>query len=144
MKRPDDQTPDPILVPHDPAWARAFAQFRDVYASALNGLILGVEHIGSTAIPDLMAKPILDMDIVLPDDSVFPQVVERLFALGYTHAGDQGIAQRRDALRRFPDRRAEYEGIKREIAQRSHGDRKTYAQLKETTCRDFVERVIAK
>ena len=173
---------DAILAPYDPAWADAFAAMQAVYTSALAGAILGIEHVGSTAIPGLWAKPILDIDIVMPDYAAFPQVVEALGLLGYTHHGDQGIVHRevfkthdsaapyteprhnwmrhhlyvcpaqseelqrhvrfRDVLRTREDLRREYEQIKHDIARRSHGDRKIYAQIKETECRAFVERVL--
>ena len=171
-----------ILAPYSSAWTVQFAALQDVYTGALGDLILRVEHIGSTAVPHLAAKPILDIDIVMPDYAVFPRIIEALAGLGYTHNGDQGIPQReafnpsdstvphtsprrewmphhlyvcpaggaelrrhlvfRDALRVRADWRREYETLKRGIADRSGGDRKTYAQLKELTCRDFVERVL--
>jgi GrpB-like predicted nucleotidyltransferase (UPF0157 family) len=83
-----------ILVPYNPEWASEFAALRDVYASSLGGLILRIEHVGSTAVPNLSAKPILDIDVVMPSYDVFPEIVERLGRLGYTHNGDQGIRER--------------------------------------------------
>lgn len=171
-----------ILTPHNPTWPAEFAALRDVYADALGDLILRVEHVGSTAVPHLQAKPILDIDIVMQDYEVFPKIVDGLGRLGYTHNGDQGILHReafkpvdstvphtwprrewmqhhlyvcpvhsielrrhivfRDALRARADWRREYERIKRGIADRSGGDRKTYAQIKEVECRAFVERIL--
>jgi GrpB-like predicted nucleotidyltransferase (UPF0157 family) len=61
---------------------------------ALGDLALRIEHVGSTAVPDLLAKRILDIDIVMQDYSVFPQIVSALESLGYEHRGDQGISQR--------------------------------------------------
>jgi GrpB-like predicted nucleotidyltransferase (UPF0157 family) len=75
-------------------WAVEFEELRDVYTSVLGELVLRVEHVGSTAVPNLMAKPILDIDIVMPGYEVFPEVVGRLQRLGYTHNGDQGIRDR--------------------------------------------------
>lgn len=83
-----------ILAPSNPAWPTEFAALRAVYTTALGDLILRVEHVGSTAVPDLPAKPILDIDIVMADYAVFPQIVAGLSRLGYTHNGDQGIPQR--------------------------------------------------
>jgi GrpB-like predicted nucleotidyltransferase (UPF0157 family) len=71
-----------ILSPHDPSWASEFDELRALFAQALGPLALRVEHVGSTAIADLLAKPILDIDIVIPDYSVFPQVVRALGSLG--------------------------------------------------------------
>lgn len=61
---------------------------------ALGGLVLRIEHVGSTAVPDLLAKPILDIDIVMHDYSMFPEIIGVLESLGYEHRGDQGISQR--------------------------------------------------
>jgi len=172
-----------ILAIYNPDWAAEFEALRDVYTSALGKLIVRVEHVGSTAVPNLMAKPILDIDIVMPSYEVFPEIVAHLARLGYAHNGDQGIRGRevfrpidetapftlrpqkwmshhlyvcpadslelrrhvafRDALRAHDDLRQEYEKRKLEIAERSGGDRKVYARIKETACRDFVDAVLA-
>jgi GrpB-like predicted nucleotidyltransferase (UPF0157 family) len=83
-----------VLSPHDPLWVSEFAELRAIYVKALGDLAPRIEHVGSTAIPDLLAKPILDIDIVMQNYSVFPQIVSALEVLGYEHRGDQGIAQR--------------------------------------------------
>jgi GrpB-like predicted nucleotidyltransferase (UPF0157 family) len=83
-----------MLKPHDIRWSREFADLRAVYAEALGPLALRIEHVGSTAVPDLLAKPILDIDIVIPGYETFPQVVAKLEQLGYFHNGDQGIPER--------------------------------------------------
>jgi GrpB-like predicted nucleotidyltransferase (UPF0157 family) len=83
-----------ILAPYNPAWPVEFAALRDVYATALGSLILRIEHVGSTAVPHLHAKPILDIDIVMQDYEIFPQIVEGLGRLGYRHNGDQGVLHR--------------------------------------------------
>lgn len=172
-----------ILVPHNPAWAAEFEDLRRVYATGLGGLILRIEHVGSTAVPGLAAKPILDIDIVMPDYEAFSAIASALAELGYTHNGDQGIPQReafkeqdasapytqprrrwmkhhlyvcpeggaelrrhvafRDALRARADLRQEYERLKLAIAARCGDDRKLYASIKETECRDFVQRVLS-
>ena len=172
-----------ILALHNPEWAAQFEALRDVYTNALGRLIVRVEHVGSTAVPNLMAKPILDIDIVMPGYEVFPQILARLKRLGYAHNGDQGIRERevfkpvdetapftsppgkwmahhlyvcpadslelrrhlvfRDALRAHAHLRQGYEKRKVDIAGRSGGDRKVYAQVKEIECREFVESVLA-
>jgi GrpB-like predicted nucleotidyltransferase (UPF0157 family) len=83
-----------ILSPYNPKWPIEFAALRAVYATALDDLVVAIEHIGSTAVPGLRAKPILDIDLVIPNYSVFPTVVKVLDLLGYSHNGDQGIFQR--------------------------------------------------
>jgi GrpB-like predicted nucleotidyltransferase (UPF0157 family) len=83
-----------MLSPHDPAWSSEFAELKAIYSDSLGSLALRIEHVGSTAVPDLLAKPILDVDIVIQDYSVFAQIVSALDRLGYEHCGDQGICQR--------------------------------------------------
>lgn len=83
-----------MLSPHDPTWSSEFAALADIYTDALGAMILGVEHVGSTAVCDLLAKPILDIDVVMSDYSVFDEIVVRLGRIGYQHVGDQGIFQR--------------------------------------------------
>jgi len=83
-----------ILALYNPEWAIEFAALQDVYTSSLGKLVLRVEHVGSTAVPNLRAKPILDIDVVMPSYEVFPDIVAHLRRLGYTHNGDQGIRKR--------------------------------------------------
>lgn len=83
-----------MLSPHDPTWTSEFGELRAIYINSLGDLALRIEHVGSTAIPDLLAKPILDVDIVMQDYSVFAQILRALEFLGYEHRGDQGISQR--------------------------------------------------
>ena len=83
-----------MLHAHDPRWPAEFAALESLYRRTLGDLILRVEHVGSTAVPDLPAKPILDIDLVMRDYRVFPAIVTGLAALGYVHEGDRGIAQR--------------------------------------------------
>jgi GrpB-like predicted nucleotidyltransferase (UPF0157 family) len=83
-----------ILSPYNPTWTAEFAALRAIYATALGDLVVAIEHIGSTSVPGLAAKPILDIDLVMPNYSVFPKIMAVLDQLGYTHNGDQGISQR--------------------------------------------------
>src|SRR5271168_4929063 len=83
-----------ILALYNPEWPTEFAALRAVYMRSLGELILRVEHVGSTAVPSLRAKPILDIDIVMTGYEVFPDVVAHLRRLGYMHNGDQGIRER--------------------------------------------------
>ena len=83
-----------MLEAYDARWGVEFAALREVYVEALEALILRVEHVGSTAVPGLRAKPILDIDIVISGYEVFPQVVVGLERLGYAHNGNQGIPER--------------------------------------------------
>ena len=65
----------PIEVkPYDPAWGRNFAAIKAEIAAALGGLALRIEHVGSTAVPGLAAKPVIDIDVVIEDYAAFPAV----------------------------------------------------------------------
>lgn len=83
-----------IVTPYDPQWPANFEAIRRELAEALGSLALRIEHVGSTSVPGLSAKPIIDLDVVISDDSVFPEVKESLARIGYLHEGDLGIAQR--------------------------------------------------
>ena len=72
-----------IIQDHQPIWFDTFEQLKAVYQKALGDLALAIEHVGSTSIPDLKAKPIIDIDIVIKDYGVFPKVAERLEKLGW-------------------------------------------------------------
>ena len=92
-----------ILCDYDPAWKLAFSDLRAVYENVFGEPILAVEHIGSTSIEGLAAKPILDIDLVIDSMSSFPSVKTKLELLGYVHNGDQGVPQR-EAFKREIDR----------------------------------------
>jgi GrpB-like predicted nucleotidyltransferase (UPF0157 family) len=83
-----------VVVPYDPNWAVQFERIRAYIAPALSGLALLIEHVGSTSVPGLWAKPVLDIDVSIPSYADFPEVVRRLEALGYHHRGDLGIPTR--------------------------------------------------
>ena len=62
--------------------------------AALMGLIIGIEHVGSTAVEGMSAKPCIDIDVVIKDYTVFDEVVLKLAGIGYIHEGDLGIKDR--------------------------------------------------
>lgn len=83
-----------VVQPYDEAWAQGFMDIKAEIQDALGELALRIEHVGSTAVRGLSAKPIIDVDIVIRDYSLFRAVVSRLEAIGYQHEGDLGIAGR--------------------------------------------------
>ena len=82
------------IIDHDPGWAEAFAAISGAVKAALGPLALRIEHVGSTSVPGLGAKPIIDLDVVIESPALLPPVVEALAALGYSHKGDLGIPGR--------------------------------------------------
>lgn len=83
-----------IVEKYDEAWAQDFRQIEQELKEALGDLALRIEHVGSTSVKGLSAKPIIDLDIVIPDYSRFDAVVAALETIGYTHEGDLGIPGR--------------------------------------------------
>jgi GrpB-like predicted nucleotidyltransferase (UPF0157 family) len=83
-----------VVLPYDEAWKSDFVKIKNEIESAVGDLIVGVEHVGSTSVEGLFAKPIIDIDVVIEDYSVFDAVVKKLEAIGYIHEGDLGIRDR--------------------------------------------------
>src|SRR5688500_11412421 len=83
-----------LIVPYDAGWPTEFDDLRRVYVDALAELALAVEHVGSTAVPGLPAKPIIDIDVVIAARDDLPGVQRRLGRLGYEYRGDLGVAGR--------------------------------------------------
>ena len=83
-----------VVMPYEEAWERGFLDIRAELRDALGELALGIEHVGSTAVKGLSAKPIIDIDVVIRDDSALEAVVLALRGIGYRHKGDLGIPGR--------------------------------------------------
>ena len=83
-----------IVLPYDEAWESAFESIKSEIEAALGDLMLCAEHVGSTSVKGMFAKPCIDIDVVIRDDSVFDDVVKRLNAIEYIHEGDLGIKGR--------------------------------------------------
>lgn len=83
-----------LLHEYQAQWPQDFALLEAELSQALGGLPTSLEHVGSTAVPLLAAKPIIDIDIVVPLSVAFDLVKERLARIGYVHRGNQGIEGR--------------------------------------------------
>ena len=90
---PTPETPL-VVVPYDPDWPRAFDAVQHVLRKALAEIAVGVEHVGSTAVPVLAAKPIIDIDVVIPSRGALSAAAHRLSGLGYRHQGDLEVSGR--------------------------------------------------
>jgi GrpB-like predicted nucleotidyltransferase (UPF0157 family) len=80
------------VVEYDPAWPERFAALREEYAAAMTGAgvpVLAIEHVGSTSVPGLAAKPVIDCDIVVrePDVAAASAV---MVSFGFTPEGELG------------------------------------------------------
>jgi GrpB-like predicted nucleotidyltransferase (UPF0157 family) len=82
------------VVPYSPAWPLQFQRVADAIRTGLRGLTSAtVEHVGSTAVPGLAAKPIIDIDVVV-DGGEMSEAVTAMVAMGYLHRGDLGVTDR--------------------------------------------------
>ena len=144
------------VVPYDPRWPQQFRTVRDDLAAVLDGvLVRSIEHVGSTSVPGLAAKPQIDVDIVVPRDEL-ATAIAALESGGYTYLGELGIPDRhafrapdgepprnvyvvvdgclalrnhlavRDLLRRDAQLRDEYSRLKLELAGREYADGNEY------------------
>jgi GrpB-like predicted nucleotidyltransferase (UPF0157 family) len=157
------------LVEHDPAWPELFAaESRRIHAALGPDLPLALEHTGSTAVPGLVAKPIVDILGGYPRGAGVQSYIAALVQAGYAHRGEQGIQGReffrlgeprayhlhlaerdgpfwrehvafRDALRAQPALREAYAALKIELARKYPRDREAYTEGKTL----FVRQVLA-
>ena len=83
-----------VVESYDETWTSAFEEIKKEIESAVGDLIIGIEHVGSTSVEGLSAKPIIDIDIIIKDYSIFDAVVNKLSTIGYIHEGNLGIKDR--------------------------------------------------
>jgi GrpB-like predicted nucleotidyltransferase (UPF0157 family) len=146
------------LVEHDPTWTERFERERDRLLPVFDGSVVAVEHIGSTSVPGLCAKPIVDIAVGLGKLELTDEQIEAMGELGYEYLGEFGLPGRlyfrkgdprmyhvhvvehggmhwerqlvfRDALRTDADERRRYDEFKRRLAAEGHS-REAYTELK--------------
>lgn len=83
-----------LIQAYQTSWIEDFSKIRSVIDAALQPLKFSIEHIGSTAVPNLAAKPIIDIDIIHDENTAFEDIKTGLEKLGYFHNGNQGIPHR--------------------------------------------------
>ena len=83
------------MVSHDPKWRQLFQQEAEQLTAVLGSSVAAVHHIGSTAIPTIYAKPVLDLLLVVQDLAALDTKQPRMEALGYEALGEFGIPGRR-------------------------------------------------
>ena len=157
------------LVDYDPEWPRLFAHEAERVRAALGDRVLLLEHVGSTAVPGLAAKPRIDMLLVVADSADEPAYVPALEAAGYVlrirepdwheHRMFKGPAidlnlhvfspdcpevERlllfRDRLRSNESDRRRYERTKRELARREWAYVQNYADAKSAVVEEIIAR----
>ena len=82
------------VSPYTEEWVAAFEKIKGEIMAAVGDLAIGIEHVGSTSVKGLSAKPCIDIDVIIKDYGVFAEVVDRLADIGYVHEGDLGIKDR--------------------------------------------------
>jgi GrpB-like predicted nucleotidyltransferase (UPF0157 family) len=83
-----------IIENYNNDWPLTFLELQEILKEHLGDLALSIEHVGSTSVPGLAAKPIIDLDIVIDSMELISQVIRKLDNLGYTHEGNLGIENR--------------------------------------------------
>ncbi len=86
-------TRDIVVLDYDPIWPSWFERLCAYLRTAL-GEDTRIDHVGSTSVPGLAAKPIIDLDVVVPSEASVPAVIGQLESLGYRWRGDLGVTGR--------------------------------------------------
>jgi GrpB-like predicted nucleotidyltransferase (UPF0157 family) len=159
------------LVDHDPRWAELYEQERDRLSGVFDGRVVAIEHIGSTSVPDLCAKPIVDVLVGLRELELTDDQIAAMEKLGYDYLGEHGLPGRlffrkhplthhvhvvqyggehwerqivfRDTLRSDPEERQRYDEFKRRLAAEGH-PRDAYTELKTPFIREVEARARAR
>ena len=87
-------TRDIVVSDYDPAWPEWFEAVYGHVWPAVEDIAPRIDHVGSTAVPGLAAKPIIDMDVVVTTADDLSEVIERLASIGYRWLGDLGVPGR--------------------------------------------------
>jgi GrpB-like predicted nucleotidyltransferase (UPF0157 family) len=82
------------VIDYNPAWPQQFETIRAHLWPAVGEVAVSVEHVGSTAVPGLAGKPVIDVDVVVPGQGAVPLAIRALEELGHSHRGDLGIRGR--------------------------------------------------
>ena len=160
-----------VLVAYDPAWPAMFREQADRIRAALGDRALRVEHIGSTSVPGLIAKPCIDIALVVADagddDAYIPDLQRAGYVLRISetfhgephrvfkapdmnvnlHVPSQGSSEAareiafRDWLRSHPEDRDRYASAKRELASRTWQYMQDYADAKDAIVAEITARI---
>jgi len=84
----------PFIEPYNTNWKTEFAKIKQVLLKVLDSFKIDIQHVGSTSIPNLFAKPILDIDIIIDDKTLLGDISAGLEKIGYINKGEQGISGR--------------------------------------------------
>jgi GrpB-like predicted nucleotidyltransferase (UPF0157 family) len=154
-----------VIVEYDRGWPGEFVRLRDRAQAALGDVAIAIEHVGSTAVPGLPAKDVIDLVAVIESDDDLPEAISQLEAIGYEARGSLGVEGReafwwpegeerhhlyvspktsaelqaqvafRELLRGDPAVARDYVALKRKLAAQFRDDRNAYTEGKT----DFIE-----
>jgi len=96
------------VSPHHPAWSRLFAEEAARLRAVLGDVVIDVEHVGSTSVPGLAAKPILDLAASVPSLADAIALLPALRRLGYEHKADPETPERMYFVKGPPERRTHH------------------------------------
>ena len=156
------------VVAYDPRWPRLFEQISSQVWQAVRHVAVDIVHVGSTSVPGLCAKPVIDACVVVQSSREVQACIDCLASIGYVHRGNLGVPERdafrqpdqlprhhlylspreslslknqlgfRDYLRSHPEAAAEYGKLKTSLARRYPDDMDRYVAGKT----DFVLRIL--
>jgi GrpB-like predicted nucleotidyltransferase (UPF0157 family) len=159
-----------VVVDYDEDWPQQFEKLRARVWPVVVDVAVRIEHVGSTSVPGLAAKPIIDMTVVVAGRGDVPLAIERLTTLGYCHRGNLGIEDReafdhavdlprhnlyvcpegsiglvnqlavREYLRAQPDAARQYGELKKRLASHFHNDIESYVFGKTDLILDVLRR----
>ncbi len=160
-----------VIADYDPLWPEKFQQHARIISQALGAKALVIEHVGSTSVPRLAAKPIIDILVAVQDSGEEASYLPALLKAGYVlrvrepewhqhrmfrtpgkdvhvhifSAACPEISRQlafRDRLRSSPEDRALYESVKRKLAKEDWSDMNAYAQAKSGVVEQIIERAL--
>ncbi|CAA7602325.1 GrpB protein [Acididesulfobacillus acetoxydans] len=162
-----------VVVEYDPRWPRMFEAEANLIRGVLGEELIALYHIGSTSVPGIMAKPIIDMMPVVRDIEAVDRFNDKMIELGYEPMGEFGISRRRffrkggdarthhvhifqegsedivrhlafrDFLRAHEDAAREYGALKRLLAERFPDDIESYMDGKDSFIKELEARALA-
>ena len=161
------------VVDYQSTWIDEFQNYAEQLKPLLKGLVIRIEHVGSTSVVGLAAKPIIDIDIIISSRVVLERVLQKLSTAGYRHIGNDGISGReafawpsekrhhlyvcavnagnlhnhlifRDYLREHSEVAATYGQLKKRLAQKYRQDAESYCEAKTEFIQKTVETATAR
>jgi GrpB-like predicted nucleotidyltransferase (UPF0157 family) len=158
-----------VIVDYDPRWPGKFQRHAAIISRALGEKALAIEHVGSTSVPGLAAKPIIDMDVLVENSGDEGAYLPALLACGYVlrvrepdwhehrmfrtpeldvhiHLFSTGCVEAarhlafRNRLRAHAGDRLRYEALKRRLAKEDWPDMDAYARAKSAVVEEIMAR----